>query len=251
MHTIKKFADGQVASEIQQSGDLIVQIRGNSYEDLFTAASIKEAWDHADWQHKQCKSRLEIYCLMAQRSDRRFRSKQSFDLAIVARFINSMEFDEVAILHPHSDVSLALIKNSTVIDYFPHVQSTYKALNQPILISPDAGAYKATHAIAERLGADLIPSNKVRIAGEPNIVVQGDVKGKTCLIIDDIADGGRTFLLLAEELRKQGAQKVYLYVTHGMFHFGVQELLKSLDGIYCTNSYRTISEKGVVQYGVI
>jgi len=251
MYQIQTYSDGQVASKITQSGDLTVRIRGNTYRDLFSAASLKEAWDHMDWQHRQCRSRLEIYCLIGQRSDRRFSEGESFDLSIVANFINSMNFDQVAILHPHSDVTLALIKRSVKIDHFSHVESTYLALSRPLLVSPDAGAYKEVHTIANRLNADLIPSNKVRVGGEPMIKVQGDVKNKTCLIVDDIADGGRTFKQLASELKRQGASRVYLYVTHGMFHFGVDELLKTLDGIYCTNSYRSISHSGVTQYGVI
>ena len=95
------------------------------------------------------------------------------------------------------------------------LKKAFNAIGNPVLVSPDAGAYKTTHEIAEKLNADLIPSNKVRIQGVPFIKIQGDVKNKECLIVDDLADGGRTFKLLAEELKKQGATKIFLYVTHG------------------------------------
>jgi ribose-phosphate pyrophosphokinase len=250
-YEIKNFKDGQVASKIIENGDLALNIRGNSYEDLFTAASIKEAWDAANTMNKTAVSTLTIYCLIGQRSDRRFNENESFDLKIISKFINSMNFDKVKILHPHSPISLALIDNAEKISHFSHVEKTYNSIGNPVLVSPDAGAYKATHDIAEILNADLIPSNKVRVNGVPVISIQGDVKGKECLIVDDLADGGRTFKYLAEALKKQGASKVYLYVTHGQFNYGFDELKESIDHVYCTNSYKEIDDDFVTQYKVV
>ncbi|GGG12061.1 hypothetical protein GCM10011344_10920 [Dokdonia pacifica] len=250
-YTIKRFKDGQITASILTKGDLHISLRGNTYEDLFTAASIKDAWDAYHALEKSATTTLTLYCLIGQRSDRRFHEKESFDLKVITRFINSMRFDLVQILHPHSDVSLALIENAIQIDHFEYVQKTYHTIGNPVLVSPDAGAYKTSHSIAERLEANLIPSNKVRIDGKPMISIQGDVKNKECLIVDDIADGGRTFKLLAEELKNQGATKVFLYVTHAQFNYGFDEVKQSIDHVYCTNSYRDIEDPFVTQYEVI
>ena len=83
------------------------------------------------------------------------------------------------------------------------------------------------------------------------ISIQGDVKNKECLIIDDIADGGRTFRLLADALKNQGATKVFLYITHAQFNYGLDEVKQSIDHVYCTNSYRDIEDPFVTQYEVI
>ena len=107
-YTIKKFKDNQVAATLTERGNLHIKIRGNSYEDLFTIASVKEAWDAEHTLDKTVTSQLTIYCLIAQRSDRRFNEKESFDLKVVARFINSLKFDKVEILHPHSAISCLL-----------------------------------------------------------------------------------------------------------------------------------------------
>lgn len=249
-YTIKKFKDHQVAATIIEEGDLHVKMRGNTYEDLFKAASIKEAWD-AILENKNKLATLTIYCLIGQRSDRRFHENESFDLKVISKFINSMNFDAVKILHPHSSVSLALIDNSSEINSFEYVQKAFHKIGTPVLISPDAGAYKTTHEMAEKLKADIIPSNKIRIDGVPQIKIQGDVKNKTCLLVDDLADGGRTFKLLADELKKQGANNVFLYVTHGQFNYGFEELKKSIKHIFCTNSYKDIQDDFVTQYKVI
>jgi ribose-phosphate pyrophosphokinase len=250
-YELKKFHDGQVASKIIENGDLEVNMKGNSYEDLFAIASIKEAWDAANTMNKTAVSTLTIYCLIGQRSDRRFYENESFDLKIIARFINSMGFDKIKVLHPHSSITLALIDNSEQISHLSFVEKAYNEIGSPVLVSPDAGAYKGTHEIAEKLNADLIPSNKVRVDGEPVILIQGNVLNRECLIVDDLADGGRTFINLAEALKNQGASKVFLYVTHGQFNYGFDELKECIDHVYCTNSYRDITDDFVTQYRVV
>ena len=247
-YKINKFKDEQVSAKVLVSGDLDIKIRGNSYEDLFKIASVKEAWDSENTLNKKNNSILTIYCLIGQRSDRRFNKGESFDLKVISKFINNMNFDKVFIFHPHSDISLALIHNSEKVSHFKYVEKTYNQIGSPILISPDAGAYKTAHEIAEKLNADLIPSNKVRIDGSPKIKIQGNVKNKECLIVDDLADGGRTFKSLAKALKDQGATKVFLYVTHGQFNYGFDELKETIDHIYCTNSYKNIDDNFVTQY---
>ena len=250
-YQIKRFKDGQVSAKIIENGNLDIKIRGNSYEDLFKAASIKEAWDAQNSENKTAIAKLTILCLIGQRSDRRFNRGESFDLKIISKFINSMHFDKVSILHPHSPISLALIDNSEKISHFEFVEKVYKTIDKPILVSPDAGAYKTTHEIAEALNAHLVPSNKVRLDGAPVISIQGDVKNKECLIVDDLADGGRTFKFLAKELKSQGASKVFLYVTHAQFNYGFDELKETIDHIYCTNSFKDIDDEYVTQFKVI
>ncbi len=250
-YTVTKFKDGQVTAKILEPGNLEVAIRGNSYEDLFAIAAIKEAWDADNRMNRTATATLTIYCLIGQRSDRRFNPSESFDLKVIANFINSMDFDKVDILHPHSPISLALIHNSSKISHLTYVQEAFQHIGNPVLVSPDAGAYKTTHEIADKLGADLVPSNKVRVNGTPQISIQGDVKGKDCLIVDDLADGGRTFKYLAEALKKQGASKVFLYVTHAQFNYGFEELKETIDHVYCTNSYKDIEDAFVTQFKVI
>lgn len=249
-YQIKKFNDGQVSATIVDNKDLNIKVRGNSYEELFAVASVKEAWDAKNAIHKNATATLTLWCLIGQRSDRRFNAGESFDLKIIANFINSMNFDKVYLLHPHSDISTALIESSEVISHFKYVEKAFKTLKKPVLISPDAGAYKATYKIAEKLGSDLIPANKVRLDGVPHIHIQGNVQDKECLIIDDLADGGRTFKHLADALKSQGASKVFLYVTHGQFNYGFSELKESIDHIYCTNSYKDINDSFITQYSV-
>lgn len=97
---------------------------------------------------------------------------------------------------------------------------------------------------------ELIPANKVRINGNPKILIQGDVRDKHCLIVDDIADGGRTFRNLALALKNSGARKVFLYVSHGQFNYGFSELQQSINHIFCTNSFRDLDHPSLSQFKI-
>lgn len=71
-----------------------------------------------------------------------------------------------------------------------------------------------------------------------NPIIHGDVTGKRLLIVDDICDGGGTFIQLADELKSKGASTLGLAVVHGIFSKGYKELNKRFETIYTTNSFR-------------
>jgi ribose-phosphate pyrophosphokinase len=242
--TIIKYPDGQISVKLINKGDNIHTIseRVDSYESLFLVKSIKNAIESASSLGKLRGISLFIPCLFGQRSDRRFDFSQSFDLKIIADFINSCNFRKVEIFDPHSDVSLALINNSYKRDSFEYVHKAFRDIgNTPILISPDAGAYKKVFDYASLLNVECIGANKHRDKnGNIDLIFSGDVLYKECLIVDDLADGGYTFVLLAKRLKELGAAKVYLYVSHAYFNKGFDELGKYIDHIFCTNSVKDI-----------
>ena len=125
-----------------------------------------------------------------------------------------------------------------------------------VLISPDAGASHKIEKIAQAIGykGDIITCSKERDTEgnltKTNVPLKYQINNgnyleycsKDFIIIDDIADGGRTFINIAKELKNQNVKgKIYLIVTHGIFSAGFNELSKYFDGIYCTNSYSDIT----------
>jgi len=90
--------------------------------------------------------------------------------------------------------------------------------NAPIVISPDVGGVVRARIIAKRIGADLAIVDKRREkAGESEVMnIIGDVKGKECFMIDDIVDSAGTLCNASDALIREGATKVYSYVTHGV-----------------------------------
>lgn len=113
--------------------------------------------------------------------------------------------------------------------------------NQCVLVAPDKGAVEKTHNVAAALDVDFISANKVRDQLTTKIIattVDAPIDpARHYLIVDDICDGGRTFIELAKVLREKGATKISLYVTHGIFSSGFGELSKHFDTIFTTNSF--------------
>lgn len=250
------YPDGQISAKLISDSLDFVEIREriNSYEDLIFVRSIADA----------CPNPLHLFipCLFGQRSDRRFSEHQSFDLKVIADIINSCNFVGVEVFDPHSDVALALINNSKRLpsdEYVGRALGNIKKLNKEenglnvTLISPDAGAFKKVFGLGNKFSSEVIGANKHRdLKGDIHLTFAGDVKDKVCLIVDDLLDGGYTFVVLGKKLKELGAKKVYLYVSHAYFHQGTPLLQEALDGIYCTNSVKSFADnRFIVQYKII
>jgi ribose-phosphate pyrophosphokinase len=89
-----------------------------------------------------------------------------------------------------------------------------------VVVSPDAGRVKVAERYANALHADLAIVHKRRVRGAKNSVeakeVVGEVKGRTCVLIDDMIDTGGTIVAAAEVLMERGARDVYAAATHGV-----------------------------------
>ena len=87
-----------------------------------------------------------------------------------------------------------------------------------MIVSPDVGGVVRARALANRLDADLAIVDKRRPApGESEVMnIIGDVKGRRCILFDDIVDSAGTLCNAAEALIEAGAAEVSAYVTHGV-----------------------------------
>ncbi len=91
-----------------------------------------------------------------------------------------------------------------------------------MVVSPDVGGVVRARALAKRLGTELAIVDKRRErAGESEVMnIIGDVRGRSCILIDDIVDSGGTICNAAEALLKNGAKDVCAYATHGVLSGG-------------------------------
>ena len=91
-----------------------------------------------------------------------------------------------------------------------------------VVVSPDVGGVVRARALAKRVDAPIAICDKRRERpGESEVMnVIGDVKGKRCILIDDIVDSGGTLCNAAEALLKHGATEVSAYITHGVLSGG-------------------------------
>jgi ribose-phosphate pyrophosphokinase len=124
----------------------------------------------------------------------------------------------------------------------PVLVEYFKKLNLPRLtvVSPDAGGVERARAFSKRLNAELAMVNKRRI--EANVAqvmnVIGDVRGRTCLVVDDIIDTAGTLVKTVDALLEGGATKVYATCTHPVLSGPAVERITSsrLEEVVVTNT---------------
>jgi ribose-phosphate pyrophosphokinase len=151
----------------------------------------------------------------------------------------------------------ACLNNYEKEDNFKLVEYAIEQLGKKenlVLVSPDAGAFKKIFEVGKEFQIEnIITASKVRDIKTGDIVstsipmLSRNNRFKY-VIIDDICDGGRTFIELAKAIKEQReGVEIYLVVTHGIFSAGFTELTKYFNGIFCTNSYRVVLDD---EYGV-
>ncbi|MFB9077787.1 ribose-phosphate diphosphokinase [Flavobacterium procerum] len=179
----------------------------------------------------------------AARQDRVMIPGEPLSVKVYADIINAMQLNKVFVFDAHSEVTPALLNNSTVIPNYTFIKEVLNKIGQNVkLISPDGGALKKIYKVSEYLGGvEVVECSKSRDVKTGKLsgfkVYEEDLQGMDCLIVDDICDGGGTFVGLAEELKKKNAGKLYLAVSHGIFNKGF-EVLNCFDGIFTTNSFK-------------
>ncbi|WP_091494358.1 ribose-phosphate diphosphokinase [Flavobacterium phragmitis] len=191
----------------------------------------------------------------AARQDRVMIPGEPLSVKVYADIINAMQLNKVFAFDAHSEVTPALLNNSTVIPNYTFIKEVLNKIGQNVkLISPDGGALKKIYKVSEFLGGvEVVECSKSRDVKTGKLsgfkVYEEDLQGMDCLIVDDICDGGGTFVGLAEELKKKNAGKLYLAVSHGIFNKGF-EVLNCFDGIFTTNSFKDFDGESVQVIGL-
>lgn len=258
-YKISKFPDGQQQVKIETftyievPTDKSVQIKSrlNNWLDLelitCTVASLRELGV----------TEIHLYTpyILGARSDRKFEEGSNNYLKhVICPVINNLKLKSVTCLDPHSNCLEMGINRFRKIDnsslFREAIRSLYglakaRTNDNFILISPDAGATHKIYKLAQDVDykGDIITCSKERDKDgkltQVNVpyLTKYDEK-RDYIIIDDICDGGATFINIAKELKKHVTGKIYLIVTHSIFSKGTEELLKYFDCIYSTNSYK-------------
>lgn len=234
--------------DYSQIDSVVITHRVRSTDDLMQVLIAKDALSIKGIKHFV----LVMPYIPYARQDRKCFEGESFTLKVFTDVLNSAKFDTVYVLDSHSDVAPALINNCVNIDNTRFVGSVLKSLDfLPVLISPDAGSNKKANKLSIHFELDLVKCDKIRDTQTGNLsgfeVFSNDLKGRNCIIVDDICDGGGTFVGLTEELKKKNAGDVYLFVTHGIFSKGFDVFKNTLKHIYCTNSFSDITNEFVTQ----
>lgn len=173
------------------------------------------------------------------RQDRVALPGEPLSAAVFCRLVNSLGFASVTIADPHSDVTPALLDRVRIVPAAQYVQALLNGalahLPKVVLVAPDAGARKRVELVGKAVGAPVVYASKTRdpLTGKlSGAEIPGELPDLPLLIVDDICDGGGTFIALAQVLRAKTSQPLFLYVTHGLFTKGLGPLRPWFDGIF-------------------
>lgn len=238
-HKIFYFPGGEAMLDWQPptASNQIAYLRGCSGDDLFALAM----WNDAVKQHGyNLKTILVLPYLPGARADR----GTPFGAKVYADFINSLNLDKVICLDPHSPVAPSLYNNLHVVEaadlpIWDQLQGRFDGV-----IIPDKGARDRAVAVADRLGVPTFQAGKERdfTTGKlSNFTVEDVGNARHLLVVDDICDGGGTFLGLASAVPDD--VQLSLWVTHGIFSKGaVWKLRERYTQVYNTESHPGYSE---------
>jgi ribose-phosphate pyrophosphokinase len=221
--SIQRFADREVFVEVQESvrGQDIFVIQPTSspandtlMELLVTIDALKRGSAHA------ITAVIPYYGYARQ--DRKTVPRSPISAKLVANLLTVAGATRVLTIDWHSGQIQGFFDiptdNLTLAPLFcRHIQERYP--KEPIMIvSPDVGGLVRTRIVAEHLSADMAIIDKRRTnPGEATVMnLIGDVKGRTCILIDDLVDSAGTLCQAAEALAAGGATRIDAYVSHGV-----------------------------------
>lgn len=207
----------------------LIEWKFTQESDFLHLAQLKDLLDTLNDQ-----TGLIIKYLLYGRQDKEVSNQTTFALHSFAKLLNTLNFDIVGIVDPHSEVALKLINSSYAIYPRELINTVRELTSTDIYCYPDKGAVSKYTKIYDM---PYIYGNKVRdqLTGYiTSYEVVGECKDKNVLVVDDICDGGMTFKLLAQDLLKAGAKEVNLFVSHGLFTQGIKTLKDSgINKIFC------------------
>jgi ribose-phosphate pyrophosphokinase len=246
------FSGGEPHIKIQSDFDVnqavTITHRLNSFNDLGLLCVTVDALRRMDVKIIN----LFIPYFPAARQDRVMIPGESLSVKVYADILNAMNLNKITVFDAHSEVTPALVNNCEIIPNHTFIREVLKTIGNNVkLISPDGGALKKIYKVSEFLGGiEVVECSKSRDVKTGKLsgfkVYNDDLKGSDCLIVDDICDGGGTFIGLAEELKKKNAGKLFLAISHGIFNKGFEDL-KCFDGIFTTDSFRDFENNNVTQ----
>ena len=225
---VRRFADMEVFVEVQENvrGEDIFVIQSTSFpanDNLMELLIIIDALRRASARRITAVIPYFGYA----RQDRKVGPRTPISAKLVANLITEAGANRVLTVDLHAgqiqgffDIPTDNLYAAPVM--VADIQDYLGQRDNLVVVSPDVGGVVRARALAKRLGAGLAIVDKRRErAGESEVMnIIGDVKGRVCLLVDDIIDSGGTICTAADALLDQGATEVSAYATHGVLSGG-------------------------------
>jgi len=230
---IKRFADGEIYIEINEN------IRGNS---VFVIQSTSTPANDNIMELLLCIDALRrssaknitavIPYFGYARQDRKVAPRTSISAKVVANLLTNAGASRVVTVDLHAGqiqgfFDMPVDNLFTTPLFAKYIKKKFKN-KKLICVSPDVGGVQRTRGLATKIKADLAIIDKRRPRpGQSKVMnIIGDVRGKTCIIVDDIIDSGGTIVNAVDALKKAGAVDVYVFITHAVLSGDAADKIK-------------------------
>ncbi len=180
-----------------------------------------------------------------QRQDHVFRDGEAVSLEVIVETLERVGVDKVIAFDLHSikipEVFTIPVTHLSALPQFGEKIRSLK-LKDFVLVSPDMGGIRRIKLISDILGGAsfaVVDKDRDLETGEISVKeVQGNVKGKTAVIVDDIISSGNTIVKAASTLLRKGAEKVLVFATHPVFSEDSASVLENaaVEKVYVTDS---------------
>ena len=256
-YEIFSFPDGEKHIKLEpfdRKESYQIATRIKSGDDLFLLAQVGDILKRAGVYFT-----IKIYYLMSMRMDRVMTYEEAFSLDVVAKIINGIGANFVQVFHPHSEATYRLIDKCQAYDEavigtggaYDIILDKYG--NNTAVCYPDAGAAFRYHRSTDLTNCIIL--SKKRDINNKGAITNMEIKetrgtlfeekdgepvflGENILIMDDLCDGGRTFIEAAKLLRaKFNPKRLGIFVRHLVNPYGQLNLIEHFDDVYVTNSY--------------
>ena len=220
---IRRFADGEIYIEINENirGNSVFVIQSTSNpanDNLMELLLVIDALKRSSAKNVTAVIPYFGYA----RQDRKVAPRTSISAKVVANLITNAGANRVVTVDLHAGQIQGFfdmpVDNLFTTPLFAKYIKKKLGSKKLICVSPDVGGVQRTRGLATRIKADLAIIDKRRPApGKSQVMnIIGDVRNKTCIIVDDIIDSGGTIVNAVEALKKSGANEVYVFITHAV-----------------------------------
>lgn len=239
------YDSGFKSNKLNLDNELVVYAHIMSSDDIMDLLLFTDAMNRLGrGTGHQLKKKLFLPYIPYARQDRVMIPGEPLSAAVFGKLINLCGYDQVVVDDPHSDVSPSHIQNVSI--YEQH-ELAMPILGEgffvdAIIVAPDAGAIKKVSKLAKIVGHSEIGVGTKHRDLKTNAITGTSysgpsVAGKRVVMVDDICDGGRTFIELGKVLKKEGAESIVLYTTHGIYSYGADVFKGVIDEVYCTYAW--------------
>ncbi len=220
---IRRFADGEIYIEINENirgnSVFVVQSTSNPANDnLMELLLVVDALKRSSAKNITAVIPYFGYA----RQDRKVAPRTSISAKVVANLITNAGASRVLTVDLHAGqiqgfFDMPVDNLFTTPLFAKYIKRKFSNRNL-VCVSPDVGGVQRTRGLATRIKADLAIIDKRRPSpGKSQVMnIIGDVKNKTCIIVDDIIDSGGTIVNAVDALKKSGANEVYVFITHAV-----------------------------------